>query len=202
MVIQLRKYGKVAIVLLALTLSQCGEKSKSQAVNISVSPTSPIVFTASVPITLAGQLTTINAPWFSMTVQIDNESDTPVVIIGLHVEVTGTDVSGNQTTVTADFAPASDDVTLNNVDCVYADYGEFDAKGAVGTNPSKGSLNETYNATTGCANGNVTFYVQNNPPPANTNAIVYSVKVEPEGYFGTRNSPADRFDNFTTVFTQ
>jgi hypothetical protein len=204
---QLRFISKLVLLTMALGLAQCSKKTKSQDVLITVTPTSPIVFTSDFSTTKGGNVVVIKGPWFSFTVQIDNQSDTPITLIGLHIDVTGFDASNNPVTVGQDFVPTADNYSTLTQSCTYSDFGEFEAKGQTsGTPPnqltSSGTMFETPSGSTGCTSGPVLFFAQGNPKPASTALIRYTVKVSPIGYFGKRNAPTDRFDGSTTIYTQ
>jgi len=195
---QLLKYFKVVFVLMALALSQCGKKTKSQDVTITGSPTNPIVFLSDLTTTVGGNTSTIKAPWFEMLVNIDNQSDEDLVILALHLEVTGIDANGGVTVNKMDILPAANNSSVTSgsttVTCTYNDFGTF-------SKHTKGTLHYTPSQT-GCDNGYVMFQIGGNPTPANTASIQYQVKIQPVGFFGSIGSPEDRFDNFGMIFTQ
>jgi hypothetical protein len=194
---QLRYVSRILFLMMALGLAQCSKKTKSQDVHITVAPAQPIVFTSDFTTTQGGSPITIKGPWFSFGVSIDNESDTAITVIALHIEVTGYDANNSPQTVTADFVPATDNIATSNITCNYGDFGQFDAKGV-----NKGPLNETPSGSPNCPSGGVHFFSSGNPKPASTSFIRYTVKVKPIGYFGARGAPTDRFDSFATVYTQ
>jgi len=192
---RLSPYVKVIFVLLALTLSQCGKKSKSASVKVSAVPSQPIVLLADVPINQNGTTVTIKGPWFKFAVNIDNESTDPLTIVALHIEVTGVDNTGSLNTVKEDFTPETYDYSNTTLSCNYGDFGQFTA----------GQSTELYftpSGTLGCGAGTATFFASALPLPANPDIINYSVKVVPEGYFGTRGDPTDRFDGFGVITTR
>jgi hypothetical protein len=195
---QLMNYSRILFVLMALGLSQCGKKTKSQDVTITAAPTNPIVFLSDFQTTIGGTAKSIKAPWFEMIVNIDNQSTDDLVILALHVEVTGTDANGAVTVNKMDLIPAANNssVTANGttITCDYSDFGTF-------TKGTKGALHFTP-SNTGCESGAVLFMVDGNPAPANTSSIQYQVKIQPVGFFGSITNPQDRFDNFGMIFTQ
>ncbi|MGZ3722792.1 MAG: hypothetical protein ACXVA9_07690 [Bdellovibrionales bacterium] len=193
-----RNISKVLFILLALTLSQCAKKTKSQDVVITVTPNQPIVFTSDKTIDVGGSAVTVKAPWFDFSVHIENKSDSAVTIIGVHIEVTGTNESNQSQTVMGDFNPSDNDVTLNDVVCKYGYFGTFEKSGVPG---NSGNLHIT-SSTTGCISGTAIFTSANNPKPSSTNLIRYSVVIKPIGYFGSAGTPTDRFDNSATIYTQ
>jgi hypothetical protein len=123
------------IVVLSLTLFQCSSsKSESSAVLITLTPSVPIVFTGNLQYTNPGGTTvSVTEPWFKFQVNINNTSSQSVTIIGLHIDVTGTDSFGNSNTVSTDFSPENDNFTLTNgslqIVCQFTDYGQFDPGG-------------------------------------------------------------------------
>lgn len=204
-------YLKVAFICMALSLSQCGnKKTKSQQVAISVSPSSPIVITSDVTINKGGSPVVIKGPWFRFQVSISNQSDTPITVISLHVEVTGLDVNGQSITASKDFDPGEFNFSdMSGQTCIYTDFGEFQKGGTsagvvVGTKKIYNDKSLFVTKNPGCnTDGVAVFYFDGAPKPATGSTNYhYSVMVKPVGWFGTRDAPSDRFENFTTVYTQ
>jgi hypothetical protein len=195
---------KTAMVSLLLVLGF--NMAHAGTVDISTSPTTPIVFTNDFSTTDPdGNTTVVKGPWFSMTVNINNHDADILTIIGLHVEVTGADASGNPVTVVQDILPSQFNYSTTNVTCNYADFGSFDPNGTptgpVFNNTGLFSM-PTSNSSTSCYRGTLTFFISGNPAVQNTSLIEYSVKIRPIGYFGAATSPKSRFDDFITIKTQ
>ncbi|MGZ3722148.1 MAG: hypothetical protein ACXVA9_04405, partial [Bdellovibrionales bacterium] len=80
----------------------------AQEVQITALPSTPIVFTNDMTyIDGSGNSVTVKAPWISFSVHINNLTTDNLSIIGVHTEVTGKDVDGNDVTTTLDLTPAS-----------------------------------------------------------------------------------------------
>lgn len=203
---QLGHIGKIIFPVILLLTAQCGGKSKSSDVKISVSPTNPIVFLNDFSYTgPSGNTVMIKGPYFQYTVQIENNSDEPLTLIGLHIEVSGTDETGTLSVVPTDYVPAQDNIASDSLTCIYADYGQFQKKGDTPDTGDHGysySMYENPNGPPECPKGPVTFFAPGNPKPASTSTIRYSVVVKPIGYFGKRGAPTDRFTGQATIFTQ
>ena len=178
---------------LSLSLAQCSKKTKSQDVAISVTPNQPIVFTTAYQGNRGGSAVTLPGPWFNFSVTINNQTDTALTIIGVHIDIVGVDSNNQPATVSADFTPSQDNVTLNTIACTYLSYGTI-AAGAT-TALAESSL-------AGCPSGTVFFVASGAPKPTNTALIRYMVTVKPVGYFSKDGQPTDRFDSSTVIYTQ
>lgn len=200
---------KSFVVFTAVAICACGKKSKSSDVTISVQPSQPIVFTSDLSYQNGTTTVKIKAPWFKFGVSMNNTSDQPITIIGLHIEVSSTDSTGQTKTNSVDLDPSTSNYTVttggNTITCTYTDFGQFDVKGV----PGGPSFNNTTlysipsaGSTTGCPIVAPTFYIGSNPIETDQTSFIYRVKVKPLGWFGTRNQPADRYEGTFTFSTQ
>ncbi len=200
----------VALGFLASTLLQCGKHGRSQKVKITVTPGQPRVFNVNGAYSNNGTVVEVPAPYFSASMAINNESDTPITIVGVRFEVTSTDAQGTPSTKKVSFNAASLSYSIPatgggvTTTCNYDDFGQFDPGGSAldlrkyNDGPLFAEPNSS--STAGCPTKGATFYVGGLTPGLSPNSFSYSVKVEPIGFFGARGNPEDRFYGFSTIY--
>ena len=138
--------GYLCTAVIALGLSECGGKSISQQVQITILPSSPIVFNSPLTYTdLSGNPINLTGPWMKFQVIINNTSNQPVTIEALTISIAdNNNPSALPTLVT--FNPSSDNYTTQTSTLFFGDYGEFDPGGsALPAQGSTASLTGQYN---------------------------------------------------------
>lgn len=191
--------GKMGLALLSgafflLVLTQCGgdKSQRSDDAKIAVLPESPIVFTSKTVV----NGTDVSPPWFRFQVELDNQTDSIITVVGLKIKVTAT-INGVVTNNETSFDPSQYNYSTDVLTCNYAFFGEF----AVGEK-KRLRIDHTNGS---CNNGSVLFYVGANPKPdddLNPAAYRYRVELQPLGWFGAQDDPTDRFQKKVYFYSQ
>lgn len=190
-------------ILFIAGLASCGgDTSKSGKAKMSILPEKPVVITADVE--QDGKK--YSGPWFNFRGSMFNGSTDTITVVALEIEVTGMGSSGNPTTSKVAFSPGqfNQDVvylpmgatTPITVACKYTHFAQLNA--------GDDSQFELLGAPeTVCAGYGPVFIIGGNPkgPPGNTN-FRYTLKIKPVGWFGTYDTPTDRFMRQQTFYTQ
>lgn len=183
--------------LVTCSLLSCGKKSKSEQGQAAIIPTQPIVQRASFTYSNHGTDVTVTGPWFSFSVKFKNNSTSETItIVGMTVEITGVNASGQFVTASSDYSASQSNFSYDGGECNYISFGEF-APGETGI------LGKT--ATSGiaspCILTGIIFYSSGNPDPGkDTLNFTYQGKIRLSGWFGKYTNPGDRFDK-TIYFT-
>lgn len=185
------------IAALGLGLSGCGDEGKSSQVEVTILPESPIIITGDGK---DADGNTLTAPWFSYRVLINNQSDSALTIVSVKATITLSEYGSTPTNY--DF-PASklNYTTAAGINCTYLTLGEF-AKNTSG--PLVGKLTDAGLAGT-CAQ-DLAFSIAPNtltkPRDPKTKNYRYRVEIEPQGWFGDRDNPTDRFVKKMVIYTR
>lgn len=181
-------------ILFSLAFAFSAATASAGTVEVTTFPESPVVIDSDITMNWFGQTEKIYGPWFKFGVNINNTSVDPVTIVGLHIEITGTDENGIPMTVTKDFDPGMFNYSMNAMNCSYTDFGQFEplvVPYALGLQ----------SADSFCYGGAIWFYVSASDFKYSS-MRAFSVKVQPMGWVGGRQNPKSRFDGFTTIVTQ
>ena len=192
--IQLNLIYILTLLSLILTASSCGKKSKSEGAEFEVLPTTPIVIIGD---TVSGSGTKVPGPWFNFRLKISNKTDEPITITALALKIYAEDDTGKKITSNANFSPADFDFETGgttSVKCTFGNFGTF----AAGETDTSFYL---YNSNPACT-AIPLFLVGNGQKGANGKNFRYTVEVTPVGWFGTYDSPKDRFDTKFNFYTQ
>ncbi|MGE4133466.1 MAG: hypothetical protein AB7F86_17625 [Bdellovibrionales bacterium] len=177
----------LASVMAAVAVG-CGKQTKSQKAKISVIPDQPIVITADADF---GD-EKIKAPWFSLVVSIDNQSDDKITIIALEVDVTSVDQTGAITTKTVAFTPSKFDYSTDSLKCEYSSFGTW----------SSGENKALQITGSGSCNSGIPIFGVGGLQKSSNKNYRFRAKARPIGWFGTFTAPTDRYENFKTFTTQ
>jgi hypothetical protein len=187
----------ILVAAASLCLLQCGGKSKSQQVHLTVFPKSPIVITGDGKDAHGADVT---APWFEYSLYIENTSDQDVTIVAVRQTITLQEVGAEPTISTFSYSVLNYTIDgTTSVECSYAN---------LGTYPAHSGPTQMNAAETG-GNG-----LCKNPWPVGIMAsglvapkdktmknYRYQVMVEPQGWFGSPTDPQDRFETQKIFFT-
>ena len=209
--IWIKKLGALlSLVTMALLISTCGSKSKSDQVNVYVIPNQPVVITADYN---DGNGNTWKAPWFSFHLEIQNNSNDYVTIMAIQVAVTATTSTGTVLTPTVvQISPSNSNMSItcgtNSVTLSYISFGTV-APGSTAyaqliyNNSGTGTPIATLCPGLNPNIANPTIFVANNPGASQqVTSYNYQVAISPIGWFGQLNSPNDRFTKTITISTQ
>lgn len=193
----------ISVIGLALVFIQCGPSGKEAQVEFSLEPREPVVITGSTEV--RDQI--IPGPWFSFSVKVTNNSDTPVTIVGLEILVSARN-KGNALIENETSSSASNfNFTIANGDdsCSY----EFDTFDTIESGDSKHLTISDFtpeggDSCSGLIGSIARFYIGSNPNKDEDNVrnYNYKVKLTPLGWFGSSSEPLDRFEKSIRFNTQ
>lgn len=189
--------------------ASCGNNGMSSQVSIIVTPNQPPVITGN----FIHNNTTIQAPWFQFNATVNNNSTSPVTIIGLQLNVSGTRSDGTTVMKTINILPSDYNYTMtcNNATTAqiqFTDFGQF----APGQSGSLQLIYQFKNTLPLDCTGNgqtpdipiATLYAGGNPNQTtdHVTSFTFSVQMQPMGWFGTRTAATQRLENFVFFSTQ
>ncbi|MGE0529509.1 MAG: hypothetical protein AB7G93_07855 [Bdellovibrionales bacterium] len=177
--------------VLGLGLLSCSkEKSKSQHTEVEVLPEKPIVITG--PFYIGDE--EVAGPWFRFSVSLTNNSDEPVTIVAITLEVTSPGSFSTQP-MEVNFTPSEFNETFDDFECTYSSFGTIQ--------PNETKILGIESSITGCKSGAVVMYASGLPKDrTGTNYYRYRVKMTPVGWFGTESEPTDRYTRSVNFYTQ
>lgn len=185
------KTGLLVSGLLTAMVAGCSnEQGKSSLVDITITPTQPIVISA--------DSASKKAPWFDFKVTVTNSSTATLKIVALKVELELAQ-GGLKASSTHAFSPSdfSEAFSTETSVCVYDDFGSITAgqtKELFLTNRGTG--------TTCPTNSAVSFTVTEGAKISGSSNYRYRGKVTPEGWFENSDGSYDRFTRYGTFTTQ
>lgn len=190
-------HGLIVALSAVLVLTSCGkEKVRSDEVDVSLQPDSPIVVIGDGKV---GE-TTITAPWIRFSARIHNMSDQYVFIQSVmgNASIAGTD-GVKYTKDDYTFSLSSLDYTTDTDSCTYTDYDSIAPNQTTYLSASASS------ASTGNCTNNVSLSLNFDSLPKNDNIKSYRYKVDIRfiGWFvHSDGDVGDRFDKTVTIYTQ
>ena len=102
-----------AYILITITNLQCSD-DETKNIQVNLSPSSPVVFLSTIPITVNGEEVTIPAPWIQFYMNIENRTGEPLYVLAVNFEVSA--LVGGVDTVVNDTAIGPGDVFDSNGD--------------------------------------------------------------------------------------
>jgi hypothetical protein len=194
----------IALLALVLITAQCGSQGKSAQVSMAVQPAQPIVILGDF---VLGNVTILH-PWYEFQVQVTNNSDTTVTVLGFQLNVTAMTLAGPTAPVQITIMPSGMNFTYtcsdsSTLDVTYTDFGEI----------PPATTKYLYLTYRGSLTGTCTqppditpakLYAPGNPDMQNDHILNYNYQVAAEvlGWFGTYDNPIDRLDKTIYFGTQ
>ena len=180
-------------IILTLTAAGCGEKSKSEGAEFIVLPAKPIVILGDTKVNGKD----VKGPWFSFRLKMSNKTDQAITIPALAIKVFAEDSSGKRVITELNFSASDFSYATTGTPSIKCDFASF------GTwQPGQNEVSFSLQNSNPQCDGFPIFSIGDGQKGKTGKNFNYTIEVTPVGWFGTYDTPADRFDTRFNFYTQ